>query len=97
MQIAERIKRGFERNKERIYKLAHIAAGYLTAKAVRIHPVVSVLGLGIFLLYELDEELAEGDHAFEELREFGVGYFLGVAEDLGLITLNDAKALLQYI
>lgn len=58
--------------------VAHFLAGLLSALAVLVNPVLSVLGFLIFWLYELNEELHLKDAFYEELREYACGFFLGV-------------------
>ncbi|RLF47333.1 MAG: hypothetical protein DRN20_06100 [Thermoplasmata archaeon] len=56
----------------------HVLFGIATVIAVRVHPILPLIFFLTFVLYELDEEWYIGDHAFEELREYGAGLFLGL-------------------
>ena len=58
--------------------LCHTIFGIFTVLAVMVHPVLSVIFFLTFVLYELDEEWNVGDHAFEEMREYGVGLVIGL-------------------
>ena len=51
----------------------HILFGMFTVYSVKIDLVLPLIFFCTFILYELDEEWTIGDHAFEELREYGTG------------------------
>jgi len=59
--------------------ISHFLAGLLSSLAVAVSPVLTIIGFLVFLIYELDEEWRLSNAAYEELREYGVGFFLGVA------------------
>jgi hypothetical protein len=73
------------------YKLlcsvSHFLAGLLSSLAVAVSPVLTVVGFLVFLIYELDEEWKLEDYAYEEIREYGAGFFLGVAILLAITVL----------
>jgi len=60
-------------------RLAHYAAGFLTAQSFLAHPFLPIIGFLIFFLYELNQELKKDDWFDEEMREFGVGFFISVS------------------
>ena len=60
--------------KEIVYKLSHYLCGALTVLAVKIHAILSVILFVGFVIYEIDEEKMIKDYAFEELREYLVGF-----------------------
>jgi len=59
--------------------LSHFMAGLLSGLAAAVNPVLTIVGFAVFLIYELDEEWNLNDTAYEEIREYGAGFFLGVA------------------
>lgn len=59
-------------------QIAHFLAGILSALAVIVSPILSVLGVLIFIVYELDQDLRKSDFMDEECAEMGYGFFLGV-------------------
>ena len=59
-------------------RLCHVLFGVATVFSADVNPVLPVVFFLTFTLYELDEEWSIGDHAFEEMREYGAGLFLGV-------------------
>jgi hypothetical protein len=64
--------------RERILSsIAHFASGLTSSLAVIVSPVLSVLGVILFLLYELDEDWRLGDYAYQEIMEFATGFYLG--------------------
>ena len=63
---------------ECICKLCHVIFGMLTVWSSFAHPVLVGIFFLTFVLYELDEEWNNGDHAFEEMREYGIGLALGL-------------------
>jgi hypothetical protein len=75
------------------YKLlcsvSHFLAGLLSSLAVIVSPVLTVIGFLVFLIYELDEEWKLTDPAYEEIREYGIGYFLGVALLIAIKVLSN--------
>ena len=60
--------------KEIVYKLSHYICGALTVLAVKIHAILSLILFVGFVIYEMDEEKVLKDYAFEELREFLIGF-----------------------
>jgi len=58
--------------------LCHILYGLVTVFSADVNAVLPPILFLAFTLYELDEEWSRGDHAFEEMREYGAGLFLGV-------------------
>jgi len=59
--------------------LAHFAFGLLSCLSVIVSPVLTVLGVVLFLLYEFDQEWRMSDAAYEEIRVFSVGFGVGMA------------------
>jgi hypothetical protein len=59
-------------------RVAHVVYGLLSALAVRVNPVLTVVMAAVFIIYELDEEWRLNDVAYEELREFMLGFSIGV-------------------
>jgi hypothetical protein len=59
-------------------RVAHIIYGLLSALAVRVNPVLTIVMTVAFIIYELDEEWRLSDYAYDELREFMIGFSLGV-------------------
>jgi len=71
--------------KDIIFSLAHITFGFLASVSVLINPVLTVINFLIFLVYEMDQDWRLGDYAYQELREYGFGFGLGII--VMLITL----------
>jgi len=63
---------------ESLCQICHAIFGFLTVQAVLVHPVLVGIFFLTFVLYEMDEEWNIGDHAFEEMREYGVGLGVGL-------------------
>jgi hypothetical protein len=64
--------------KERILPpIAHFTSGLISSLAVIVSPVLSVLGVILFILYEFDEEWKLSDYAYQEIMEFATGFYLG--------------------
>jgi len=63
---------------ERLCQLCHVGFGAITVIACNLHPELAMIFFLTFLLYEWDEEWNIGDHAFEELREYGIGLVIGL-------------------
>lgn len=61
-----------------IYFLSHVSFGFICSVSVVISPVLSVLTFLIFLVYELNQDWRLGDYSYQEFREFGLGFALGV-------------------
>jgi hypothetical protein len=59
---------------EPLTKLGHGLFGFLCALSVLVHPVLTVVGFVLFVVYEFDEYFHLSDEAYEELREFGYGF-----------------------
>jgi hypothetical protein len=59
-------------------QLGHAIFGLLSALAVKIHPVLTVVAFLLFTIYELDETYHLQDEAYQELREYGYGFGLGL-------------------
>jgi hypothetical protein len=68
-----------------LFSLAHITFGFLASVSVLISPVLTVINFLIFFVYEMDQEWTISDEAYQELREYGFGFGLGVV--VMLITL----------
>jgi len=58
--------------------LAHFTFGLLSCLSVIVNPVLTVLGVALFVLYEMDEEWRLSDPAYEEIRQFSVGFSVGM-------------------
>jgi len=80
MSKSKKIRKYFKPRRliKRYGYIFHVIFGIATVIAVRVHPILPIIFFLTFVLYELDEEWYIGDHAFEELREYGVGLFLGL-------------------
>jgi len=63
---------------EPLTKLGHAVFGLLSALSVLVHPVLTVLAFLLFVIYELNEEWHLHDEMYEELREFGYGFSVGL-------------------
>ncbi|MEM4976174.1 MAG: hypothetical protein QXT64_02495 [Desulfurococcaceae archaeon] len=50
----------------------------MSTLSVIVHPVLPVLALIAFVIYELNEEWHLSDKAYEELAEFMAGMFVGM-------------------
>lgn len=59
-------------------RISHTVFGILTVLSAKLSAVLPIIFFLTFILYEFDEEWNEGDHAFEELREYGIGLAIGV-------------------
>jgi len=57
--------------------IAHILFGVLTALVSVISPVLSIINIAIFIIYEFDQEWHLKDVAYDELLEFAVGLAIG--------------------
>jgi hypothetical protein len=68
-----------------LFSLAHITFGFLASVSVLISPVLTVVNFLIFFVYEMDQQWTISDEAYQELREYGFGFGLGVV--VMLITL----------
>ncbi|MEM4570939.1 MAG: hypothetical protein QXE66_06495 [Desulfurococcaceae archaeon] len=55
--------------------LAHVLFGFISTLSVIVHPVLPVLALIAFVIYELNEEWHLRDEAYDELAEFMAGMF----------------------
>ncbi len=64
--------------KEICCKICHVTFGFLTVLSSKICITLPLVFLATFILYEMDEEWNIGDHAIEELREYGTGLALGL-------------------
>jgi len=56
--------------------LSHFFAGVITILSVLVHPVLPIILLFIFTVYEVDEDYHLSDKAFVDIRQFGYGAFL---------------------
>lgn len=74
MQIAPMLRNPF-----------HYLAGFLTAAAALVAWPLVVVGAGVFIIYELNEERYLRDEAYKDVREFMIGYFIATG---GLICLE---------
>jgi len=61
----------------RLGRLAHFLAGLVSALAVEIHWALTLVGFLVFLVYEGDEEKVLGDALFQEMLEYGLGFYAG--------------------
>jgi len=59
-----------------ITSLAHIMAGIICGIMTLLHPVMAVIGVALFIIYELDEDWHLSDKAFKDILEFTIGYYL---------------------
>jgi len=57
--------------------LSHVFFGFLCSISVVVSPVLSILAFLIFLVYELNQDWRLADYAYQEFREFGIGFALG--------------------
>jgi hypothetical protein len=60
-------------------RVAHVVYGLLSALAVRVNPILTIVMAAVFIIYELDEEWRLNDVAYDELMEFMLGFSIGVA------------------
>jgi len=87
MQVTKRFKNYIRKVKKQKRKYAslvkhfswlfHVLFGIATVISAKISFVLPPIFFLTFVLYEFDEEWNLGDHAFEELREYGAGLFIG--------------------
>lgn len=63
---------------EALTKIGHGLFGFLSALSVVVNPTLTVIGFLLFMAYELNEEWHLHDEAYEELREFGYGFAIGM-------------------
>jgi len=70
-----------------LFSLAHVVFGFLASVSILISPVLTVVNFLIFLVYEMDQQWTIRDEAYEELREYGLGFGLGVVF-LFILTLS---------
>ena len=66
-------------NKEVFCKLAHVLFGIFTVISSKISPILPLVFLITFVLYEADEEIRIGDNMIEEMKEYGYGLVIGLA------------------
>lgn len=69
-------------------QVAHFLAGLLSALGVMVNPVLAIVGFLVFLCYEVDESWHIPDPAFQELREYGYGFYLGIVILMCLVLGN---------
>jgi len=58
--------------------LAHFIFGLLSCLSVIVNPALTVLGVALFIIYEMDEEWRLSDPAYEEIRQFSAGFATGM-------------------
>jgi len=58
--------------------LAHFTFGLLSSLSVVISPTLTVISFLIFVLYELDQDFRLQDYAYQEFRQFGLGFSVGI-------------------
>ncbi|MEM2196426.1 MAG: hypothetical protein QXH10_09235 [Ignisphaera sp.] len=58
--------------------LAHILYGFISALSITVHPVMPVLCLVLFIVYELDQEWHISDKAYDELAEYCIGFCIAL-------------------
>ena len=62
---------------------AHYLAGALTALSALVSWVLPLVGAGVFLVYELQEDKILHDEAYPDILEFAIGYFTTCAILIG--------------
>ena len=68
-------------------QLGHYLGGLLTVLTAVVYPIVSVLFVTLFLLYEMGQTWQKDDWFDEETREFLVGMGIGMTGVLVLTVL----------
>jgi hypothetical protein len=61
-----------------IEDIAHTMAGLLASLATFVNPVVGVVAVALFIIYELDEEWHLEDESYRDIAEFATGYYAGI-------------------
>ena len=74
----EDVKVIWKKYKNQICILSHVVAGLISALAILISPVLTVVGFLVFTLYEMNQDFHKDDYFDEELMEYGIGFFLGI-------------------
>ena len=62
----------------KITSLAHYIGGLLAALTGKFYPVLAVIATVLFIIYELDEDWHLNDKAFRDIREYLIGFFVGL-------------------
>ena len=58
--------------------LTHIAFGIFTVLSIFADRMFPVLLTSLFVLYQFDEDFRAHDYAFYDLRDFGLGFCIGI-------------------
>jgi len=58
--------------------LTHIAFGIFTVLSILVDRIFPVLLTSLFTLYQFDEDFRMKDYAFYDLRDFGIGFCIGI-------------------
>jgi len=59
----------------RYRNIAHYLAGIITALSYILSPVLPILGAGLFIIYELNEDWHLHDRAYHDILEFMIGFY----------------------
>lgn len=59
--------------------LTHIIFGVFTVLSIFADRMFPVLLTSLFVLYQFDEDFRVHDYAFYDLRDFGLGFCIGIA------------------
>jgi len=59
--------------------LTHIAFGIFTVLSILADRIFPVLLTSLFILYQFDEDFRINNFAFYDLRDFGLGFCVGIA------------------
>lgn len=61
-----------------VNKGAHVLSGFFTSITLPYLPIFSILSFLLFMIYEIGQYWYKNDQPSQEIREFSVGFYLGV-------------------
>jgi len=64
-------------NRSKLTFTAHFLFGLVAVLVITIHPILTVIAVVLFIIYELNEDLHLKDGAYEDIKEFIYGFILG--------------------
>jgi len=59
--------------------ITHVIIGAMVAMSVSLHWTLPPIGAALFIIYELDEAKRIDDLAYQDIREFMLGFFIAMA------------------
>jgi len=58
--------------------LTHIVFGIFTVLSIFVDRIFPILLTSLFTLYQFDEDFRINNYAFYDLRDFGIGFCIGI-------------------